>query len=162
MARRRRAAKRKLMADPVYNSDVVAKFINVVMRQGKKSLAERIVYGAFEEVSKKLKTDEPVEIFYKALDNVSPTVEVKARRVGGSTYQIPVEVRAHRKQSLAMRWIIDSAVERSGKSMMERLAAELLDANESRGNAFKKKEEVHRMAQANKAFAHFNKEKERS
>jgi len=162
MARRRKATKRKLMADPVHNSEIVAKFINVVMRAGKKSTAESIVYGAFDEITKKAKGTDALEIFYKALDNVSPTVEVKARRVGGSTYQIPMEVRSHRKQSLAMRWIIESAAERSGSSMMARLAAELLDANESRGNAFKKKEEVHRMAQANKAFAHFNKEKERS
>jgi small subunit ribosomal protein S7 len=162
MARRRRATKRKLMPDPVHNSEIVAKFINVIMQAGKKSTAESIVYGAFNEISKKSKGTDPLEIFYKALENVSPTVEVKARRVGGSTYQIPVEVRSHRKQSLAMRWLIESAISRSGSSMMERLAAELLDANENRGNAFKKKEDVHRMAQANKAFAHFNKEKERS
>lgn len=162
MARRRKAAKRELMSDPVFNSQVVAKFINVVMQSGKKSTAEKIVYGAFEEASKRLKSTDVIEIFYSALENVSPTVEVKARRVGGSTYQIPVEVPVHRRRSLAMRWLIDSAASRAGKSMVERLAAELVDAKESRGNAFKKKEEMHRMAQANKAFAHFNKEKERS
>jgi len=159
--RRREAQKREVVKDPVYQDEVVSKFINAVMERGKKSLAESIVYGAFEEVSKRQKGADPLEIFSKALESVSPAVEVKARRVGGSTYQIPMEVPPRRRKSLGMRWIIEAASGRSGKSMKDKLASELLDAIEGRGGAFKKKEEMHRMAQANKAFAHFNKEKER-
>ncbi len=157
--RRREAQKREVIKDPVYQDEVVSKFINAVMKRGKKSVAESIVYGSFEEISKRQKGADPLEIFYKALENVSPAVEVKARRVGGSTYQIPMEVPPRRRKSLGMRWIIESAVARSGKSMKDKLASELLDAPEGRGGAFKKKEEMHRMAQANKAFAHFNKER---
>jgi small subunit ribosomal protein S7 len=157
--RRREAQKREVVKDPVYQDEVVAKFINTVMERGKKSVAESIVYGAFTEISKRQKGADPLEVFYKSVEGVSPAVEVKARRVGGSTYQIPMEVPPRRRRSLGMRWIIESAVARSGKSMKEKLASEILDAAEGRGGAFKKKEEMHRMAQANKAFAHFNKER---
>jgi small subunit ribosomal protein S7 len=154
MARRRVAIKRKILPDPVYHSELVAKFVNTIMERGKKSIAESIVYDAFDIIKEKLKA-EPIEIFQKAIDNVSPMVEVKAKRVGGSTYQIPVEVRPDRRLSLAMRWIIESAKSRSGKSMADRLALEIMDAAESRGGAIKKREEMHKMAQANKAFAHY-------
>ncbi|HEV2614189.1 MAG TPA: 30S ribosomal protein S7 [Gammaproteobacteria bacterium] len=156
MARRRRAEKRKVIPDPVYGSDVVSRFINSIMKSGKKSVAERIVYGALEKIAKqqKVQPEQSLEVLYKGFDNVSPTVEVKAKRVGGSTYQIPVEVRSDRKLALAMRWIIEAARGRGSKSMAEKLAAEILDAAESRGAAFKKKEEMHRMAKANQAFAH--------
>jgi small subunit ribosomal protein S7 len=156
MARRRRAEKRKVIPDPVYGSDVVSRFINSIMKSGKKSVAERIVYGALEKIAKqqKIQPEQSLEILYKGFENVSPAVEVKAKRVGGSTYQIPVEVRLDRKLALAMRWIIEAARGRGNKSMAEKLAAEILDAAESRGAAFKKKEEMHRMAKANQAFAH--------
>lgn len=160
MARRRRAEKRELTADPVYDSKVVAKFVNTLMKEGKKSVAEKILYGALQEISRRLKNAEPLDVFSKAIENVSPIVEVKARRVGGSTYQIPINVRPERRLSLAMRWLIDFAGMRNGKSMMDRLSAEIIDAVEGRGGAFKKKEDIHRMAQANKAFAHFNKDKD--
>ena len=154
MARRRVAAKRITLPDPKYHDDTVAKFINIVMLNGKKSVAEQIVYNAMDQVVEKLK-GEPVELLNKALDNVRPMVEVKSRRVGGATYQVPVEVRANRRTTLAMRWIVDSARKRSEKSMQKRLAAELIDATERKGSAVKKREDVHRMAEANKAFAHY-------
>jgi len=154
MSRRRQAAKRSITPDPKYRSETVAKFINVVMKSGKKSIAERIVYGAFDVLAERGK-QEPINLFTQALDNVRPMVEVKSRRVGGATYQVPVEVRPARQTALAMRWITDAARSRSGKSMGARLADELMDAAEKRGNAVKKREDVHRMAEANKAFSHF-------
>lgn len=154
MARRHAAEKRKLIPDPKFNDKVVAKFINDVMRSGKKNTAERIVYGAFDIIEGKLK-DDPLKLFKKALNNVKPSVEVRSRRVGGATYQVPVEVRPDRRQTLASRWIIQYSKERSGKNMTERLAAELLDAADNKGGSIKKREDVHKMADANKAFAHF-------
>jgi small subunit ribosomal protein S7 len=154
MPRRREVRKRDVLPDPKYNSKLVAKFINNVMRQGKKSVAERIVYGAFELIAQKTNKD-PLEVFHQALENVRPIVEVKSRRVGGATYQVPVEVRPERRDSLAMKWIIAYARQRSEKTMINKLAAELLDASQNRGGAVKKKEDTHRMAEANKAFAHY-------
>jgi small subunit ribosomal protein S7 len=154
MARRHVPEKRKIIPDPKYKDKVVAKFINDLMRSGKKSVAERICYGAFDIIEAKLK-DDPVKVFKKALNNVKPAVEVRSRRVGGATYQVPVEVRPDRRQTLASRWIILYSKERSGKNMVEKLAAELLDAVENRGGAIKKREDVHKMAEANKAFSHF-------
>lgn len=154
MARRRVAEKRKIIPDPKFHDKVVAKFINDLMESGKKSTAERIIYGAFDILEDKYK-DEPVKIFKKALNNVKPSVEVRSRRVGGATYQVPVEVRPERRQTLASRWIITNAKGRSGKSMVDKLANELIDACENRGGAVKKKEDVHKMAEANKAFSHF-------
>ena len=154
MARRHQAEKRKLIPDPKFNDKVVAKFINDVMRSGKKNTAERIVYGAFDIIEAKLK-DDPLKFFKKALNNVKPSVEVRSRRVGGATYQVPVEVRPDRRQTLASRWIIQYSKERSGKNMTEKLAQELLDAADNKGGSIKKREDVHKMAEANKAFAHF-------
>jgi len=154
MARRRVAARRSVLPDPKYGDGTVAKFINMVMLSGKKSVAEKIVYNALDQVVEKMK-GEPMTLLGKALDNVRPMVEVKSRRVGGATYQIPVEVRADRRTTLAMRWIVDAARKRGEKSMDRRLAGELLDAAENRGSAVKKREDVHRMAEANKAFAHY-------
>lgn len=154
MARRRVAAKRTILPDPKYRDGTVAKFINMVMLNGKKSVAESIVYDALDQVVDKLK-GEPVELLTKALDNVRPMVEVKSRRVGGATYQVPVEVRADRRTTLAMRWIVEAARKRGEKSMDRRLAGELLDAAENKGSAVKKREDVHRMAEANKAFSHY-------
>jgi len=154
MARRRVAARRSVLPDPKYRDGTVAKFINMVMLNGKKSVAETIVYNALDQVVEKMK-GEPMVLLSKALDNVRPMVEVKSRRVGGATYQIPVEVRADRRTTLAMRWIVDAARKRGEKSMDRRLAGELLDAAENRGSAVKKREDVHRMAEANKAFAHY-------
>ncbi len=154
MARRRVAAKRMILPDPKFQDGTVAKFINIVMLNGKKSVAEQIVYNALDQVVDKLK-GEPVEMLNKALDNVRPMVEVKSRRVGGATYQVPVEVRADRRTTLAMRWIVDAARKRGEKSMDRRLAGELLDAADNKGSAVKKREDVHRMAEANKAFAHY-------
>ena len=154
MARRRVAARRAVLPDPKYGDGTVAKFINMVMLSGKKSVAEQIVYNALDQVVEKMK-GEPMVLLSKALDNVRPMVEVKSRRVGGATYQIPVEVRADRRTTLAMRWIVDAARKRGEKSMDRRLAGELLDAAENRGSAVKKREDVHRMAEANKAFAHY-------
>jgi small subunit ribosomal protein S7 len=154
MARRHVPEKRRIIPDPKYKDKVVAKFINDLMRSGKKSVAERICYGAFDIIEQKLK-DDPVKVFKKALNNVKPAVEVRSRRVGGATYQVPVEVRPDRRQTLASRWIITYSKERSGKNMVEKLAAELLDAVENRGGAIKKREDVHKMAEANKAFSHF-------
>jgi small subunit ribosomal protein S7 len=154
MPRRRVAAKREILPDPKFGNVTLAKFMNHVMVGGKKSLAERIVYGALDLIEERMKRD-PVDVFEEALANVAPMVEVKSRRVGGATYQVPVEVRSTRRQTLAMRWVIDAAVARSEKSMSQRLAAELLEAAENRGAAVRKREDTHRMADANKAFAHY-------
>ena len=155
MPRRRVVAKREILPDPKYGNQTLAKFINHVMVSGKKSTAERIVYGALDTIVKRSGTDDPVSVFEKALETISPTVEVKSRRVGGATYQVPVEVRSSRRMALAMRWLVDSARKRSEKSMDQRLAGEMLDASEGKGSACKKREDVHRMAEANKAFAHY-------
>ncbi|MEE9342499.1 MAG: 30S ribosomal protein S7 [Gammaproteobacteria bacterium] len=154
MSRRRVAARREILPDPKFGNLMLAKFVNMVMQSGKKSIAETIVYGALDQLQEKGKGD-PVEMFDQALDNVRPMVEVKSRRVGGATYQVPVEVRQTRRNTLAMRWVIDAARKRSEKSMSLRLAGEVLDAAENRGSAVKKKEDTHRMAEANKAFAHY-------
>jgi len=152
--RRKRPEKRKIAPDPVYNDVMVAKFINYVMRRGKKGLAERIVYTAFERIRQRTKSD-PLEFFKKAVENVAPVIEVRSKRVGGATYQVPVEVRPERRYALAYRWIISYAKSRSGRSMAEKLAAELIAAANNEGGAIKKREDTHRMAEANKAFAHF-------
>jgi small subunit ribosomal protein S7 len=154
MPRRREIPKREILPDPKHLNVDVAKFINVLMESGKKSVAERIVYGAFEQISKKGGKD-PLEVFNQALQNSRPMVEVKSRRVGGANFQVPVEVRPVRRMALAMRWLREAARKRGEKSMGQRLAAELMDASEGRGGAVKKREEVHRMAEANKAFSHF-------
>ena len=154
MPRRREIEKRKILPDPKFQDRVVSKFINSLMRQGKKSTAELVCYGAFDQVESKLK-DDPLKVFKKALDNVKPVVEVKSRRVGGATYQVPVEVRQDRRTALAMRWLIDYAKARGEKTMVEKLAGEIMDAASNRGNAVKKREDTHKMAEANKAFAHF-------
>lgn len=154
MPRRRVVAKREILPDPKFGSQIVAKFINQVMERGKKSIAEKIVYGAFERIQQKNGGD-PVEFFENTLDRLRPVVEVKGRRVGGATYQVPVEVRPSRRTALAMRWLVDSARKRSEKTMALRLAGELLDAAEGKGSAMKKREDVHRMAEANKAFSHY-------
>jgi len=154
MPRRGEVPKRKVLPDPKYKDRLVAKMTNTVMFAGKKSIAEGIVYGAFDVIQEKTKED-PLELFRKALDNVKPKVEVKSRRVGGATYQVPVEVRPDRRVSLAMRWIVQVSRARGEKSMRERLAAELTEAAQNRGNAVKKKEDTHKMAEANKAFAHY-------
>ncbi|KAF1709444.1 30S ribosomal protein S7 [Pseudoxanthomonas kalamensis DSM 18571] len=153
MSRKGSAPQRTVLPDPKHGSQVIARFINMVMLSGKKSVAESIVYGAMDVIGEK--NDNALELVEKALDNVSPTVEVKSRRVGGATYQVPVEVRASRRTALAMRWVIESARKRGENSMPRKLAAELLDASENRGGAIKKREETHRMAEANKAFAHY-------
>ena len=154
MSRRRVAEKRVILPDPKYGNETLAKFMNVIMLNGKKSVAERIVYGALDHVANKTKGD-PLEVFTKALDNVRPVVEVKSRRVGGATYQVPVEIRSVRRTALAMRWLVDAARKRGEKSMGQRLANEIMDAAESRGTAVKKREDTHRMAEANKAFSHY-------
>ncbi len=154
MPRRGIVPKRVILPDPKFGDETVAKFINIIMKSGKKSVAEKIVYGALEKVAEKTKTAPEVS-FKKALENVGPTVEVKSRRVGGSNYQVPVEVRPIRKTALAMRWLADAARKRNEKSMGLRLAGEILDAIENKGTAIKKREDVHRMAEANKAFSHF-------
>lgn len=155
MPRRRVAAKREILDDPKYGSQILAKFMNHVMESGKKAVAERIVYGALDKVKERSKNVEPLEVFEKALDAIAPLVEVKSRRVGGATYQVPVEVRPSRRNALAMRWLVDSARKRGEKSMALRLAGELMDAFEGKGAAVKKREDVHRMAEANKAFSHY-------
>ena len=157
MSRRAQAPVRTILPDPKFNSDMLAKFMNVVMKDGKKSAAERIIYGALDRIAEKTgkKGGEAIEVLSTALDNVKPVVEVKSRRVGGATYQVPVEVRATRRQTLAMRWMIEAARDRSEKSMAFRLAHELMDAAENRGAAVRKREDTHRMAEANKAFAHY-------
>ncbi len=154
MPRRRVAAKREILPDPKFKSQKLAKFINHVMTSGKKSVAESIVYGALDIVTAKLKK-EPLEIFELALENIQPMVEVKSRRVGGATYQVPVEVRPSRQQALSMRWLVEYSRKRGEKSMAARLAAEMMEASEGRGAAVKKREDVHRMAEANKAFSHY-------
>jgi small subunit ribosomal protein S7 len=154
MPRRRVVAKRKILGDPKYGDILITRFMNVVMRQGKKAVAENIVYGAFDTILDRTRED-PVLVFRRAVDNTKPSVEVKSRRVGGSTYQVPVEVRNERQVALALRWIIENARKRAGKSMGEKLANELMEASHNRGGAIKKKEDVHRMAEANKAFAHY-------
>jgi small subunit ribosomal protein S7 len=154
MARRRSIPKRTILPDPKYKDLMLAKFINILMLDGKKAVAERVVYGALDQVVEK-QSGEPVEVLNKALENVRPMVEVKSRRVGGATYQVPVEVRADRRMALAMRWLVEAARKRSEKSMDRRLAGEIMDAMESRGAAVKKREDVHRMAEANKAFSHY-------
>ena len=154
MSRRRRPEKREILPDPKFGDLVLSKFMNSVMLDGKKSVAENIVYGALDTVETRLKR-EPVGVFHDALNNVKPGIEVRSRRVGGATYQVPVEVRATRRQTLAMRWMIEAARDRSEKSMAFRLAHELMDASENRGAAVRKREDTHRMAEANKAFAHY-------
>ena len=155
MSRRRESGKRSILPDPKFGSLMLAKFVNMIMVDGKKSTAEKIVYTALATITEKSKDDSSVEVFQKALDNISPHVEVKSRRVGGATYQVPIEVRSERRQALAMRWMIEAARKRGEKSMARRLAGEVLDAFESRGSAVKKREDTHRMAEANKAFAHY-------
>ena len=154
MPRRREVPKREILPDPLYNSQLITKFVNVVMKDGKKTVAERILYDALDFIRERTEED-PVKVFKKAVDNVKPAVEVKSRRVGGSTYQVPVEVRPSRRLALSMRWIITSAKSRGEKTMNQRLASELMDAAQNRGGAVKKKEDTHRMAEANKAFAHY-------
>jgi len=154
MSRRHAAEKREVIPDPKFGDIVVTKFMNAVMYEGKKSVAEAIVYGAFDIIENKAKA-EALPLFKQALDNVAPAVEVRSRRVGGATYQVPVEVRSERRQALAIRWIINAARARNDKTMVERLSAELLDAANNRGNAVKKREETHRMAEANRAFSHY-------
>jgi small subunit ribosomal protein S7 len=155
MPRRRVAAKREILPDPKFGNLTLAKFMNMVMESGKKSIAEKIVYGALDKMGERNKDADPVELFEKALEAVQPMVEVKSRRVGGATYQVPVEVRPSRRMALAMRWIVEAARKRGEKSMGQRLANELLDAAEGKGSAIKKREDVHRMAEANKAFSHY-------
>jgi len=154
MSRRHSAEKREVIPDAKYGDVVVAKFMNSVMYDGKKSVAEAIVYGALEAVEAKLKTD-PLAVFRQALDNVAPAIEVRSRRVGGATYQVPVEVRSERRQALAIRWLIAAARGRNDKTMVDRLSAELMDAANNRGSAVKKREDTHRMAEANRAFSHY-------
>jgi small subunit ribosomal protein S7 len=157
MYRRSAAPVRTILPDPKFNNDMLAKFMNVIMKSGKKSAAERIIYGALDRIGEKTgkKGPDSIEVLSVALDNVKPVVEVKSRRVGGATYQVPVEVRSTRRQTLAMRWVIEAARDRSEKSMAFRLAHELMDAAENRGAAVRKREDTHRMAEANKAFAHY-------
>ena len=154
MARRREAVKRKILPDSKFNDLLVARFINNLLKKGKKSVAEGIFYGALDAVGEKTKEDS-IKVFKKAVDNVSPHIEVKSRRVGGATYQVPVEVRDNRRIALSIRWIIQNAKARSGRSMSEKLTGEILDAYNNAGGSIKKKEDVHRMAEANKAFAHY-------
>jgi small subunit ribosomal protein S7 len=154
MSRRHKADKREVNPDPKFGEIVITKFMNAVMNQGKKSVAERIVYGAFERMETKAKSN-PVQLFHQALDNVMPAVEVRSRRVGGATYQVPVEVRPERRQALAIRWIIIAARARNENTMVDRLSGELLDAANNRGTAVKKREDTHKMAEANRAFSHY-------
>lgn len=155
MSRRRRAEKRTLVADPKYNSPLVTRLVNTVMERGKKSVSQRLVYGAFDRIIEKNPTSNPLEILQRAVDNAKPRLEVKARRVGGATYQVPLEVAPERQQSLAVRWLVDFADARKGTPMQEALATEIMDAYQGQGSAIRKRDEVHKMAQANKAFAHF-------
>ena len=154
MSRKRKAPVRKVYPDPKFHSEIVSKFINSIMYDGKRSTAEKIVYGAFEVVHKKVGT-EPIKVFHEALENVRPQLEVRSRRVGGATYQVPVEVRSDRALALAIRWLINSSRNRSENSMTERLSGELIDASSNRGASIKKKEDTHKMAEANKAFSHY-------
>jgi small subunit ribosomal protein S7 len=155
MSRRHAAEKREVLPDAKYGDLVLAKFINSVMLQGKKSTAERIVYGALDKISEKSGGQDPVKLFHEAVDNIKPAVEVRSRRVGGATYQVPVEVRPERRQALAFRWLVSFARSRSESTMVDRLSGELLDASQNRGGAVKKREDTHRMAEANKAFSHY-------
>ena len=155
MSRRRKADKRDIIPDPKFNDRVLSRFINIVMNDGKKSIAEKIVYQALEIASNKLKAKNSLDLFKTALNNVKPGIEVRSRRVGGATYQVPMEVRPRRAQALAMKWIVDSATKRNEKTMRERVANEILDAFNNKGNAVKKREETHKMADANRAFSHF-------
>lgn len=152
--RRRRAVKREVLGDPIYNDKIITKFINKMMYDGKKSVVEKIMYTSLKKIEEKT-SNKGVDIFQKALNNVKPLVEVRSRRVGGATYQVPVEVRLERQQSLSIRWILESARKRNERTMADRLANELIDAANEKGSAFKKKEDVHKMAEANKAFAHY-------
>ncbi len=154
MSRRHRAEKREIIPDPKFKNEVVTKFMNSVMYEGKKSVAEKIVYGAFDVIETRTKQD-PLGVFRSALDNVMPAIEVRSRRVGGATYQVPVEVRTDRRQALAIRWLLAAARGRNEKTMVERLSGELLDAANNRGSAVKKREDTHRMAEANRAFSHY-------
>jgi len=154
MSRRHSAEKREIIPDPKYGDVVLTKFMNSIMYEGKKSTAERIVYGAFDIVENRARAN-PIEVFRAALDNVAPMIEVRSRRVGGAIYQVPVEVRTERRQALAIRWLIQAARSRNDRTMIERLSAELLDAANNRGNAVKKREDTHRMAEANRAFSHY-------
>lgn len=153
--RRRKAQEKEILADPKFNSKVVAKFINMVMTEGKKSLAEKIVYGAFEILKRELNEPDALKVFNKAIDNVRPRLEVKPRRVGGATYQVPIEVKQQRGTSIALRWIRDFAQTKKGKSMKEKLADEIIAAYKNEGSAIKKRDDTHKMAESNKAFAHF-------
>jgi small subunit ribosomal protein S7 len=154
MSRRHSAEKREILPDPKFGNIIVTKFMNSIMHAGKKSVAEQIVYGALDMIEGKTKSS-PIGIFQQALDNVMPSIEVRSRRVGGATYQVPVEVRSTRRQALGIRWLISAARDRNEKTMTERLSGELLDASNNRGNAVKKREDVHRMAEANRAFSHY-------
>ncbi len=154
MSRRHRAEKREVIPDAKFGDVILAKFMNSIMYDGKKSMAESIVYGAFDAIESKLRT-EPLPVFRQALENVAPAIEVRSRRVGGATYQVPVEVRPERRQALAIRWIISAARGRNDKTMIDRLSAEIMDAANNRGNAVKKREDTHRMAEANRAFSHY-------
>jgi small subunit ribosomal protein S7 len=154
MSRRGFIPKREILPDPLYNSQLLTKFVNVLMKDGKKSTAEHTLYKALETIQERTE-DDPMKVFKRAIENVKPAVEVKSRRVGGSTYQVPIEVRPNRRLALSFRWLLDSARKRGEKTMKLRLAGELLDAAENRGSAIKKKEDTHRMAEANKAFAHY-------
>ena len=154
MSRRRRAEKRVILPDPKFKDLVLSKFMNNLMFDGKKSVSEKIVYGAFDEIENKMKRP-PLEVFHEALDNIKPSIEVRSRRVGGATYQVPVEVRPQRREALAIRWLIKASRDRNEKTMKDRLASELIDAVNTRGSAVKKKEDTHKMAEANKAFSHY-------
>jgi len=154
MPRRREVPQRAPQPDPLYNSNLVSSFVNVVMKRGKKSTAEGVVYRAFDKIRERAQED-PLKVFKKAIDNIKPTLEVKSRRVGGSNYQVPVEVRPERRTSLSLRWLVTYARDRPEKTMVEKLASEILDASQNRGGAVKKREDTHRMAEANKAFAHY-------
>ena len=154
MSRRRRAEKREILPDPKFKDLVLSKFMNNLMLDGKKSVSEKIVYGAFDEIENKMKRP-PLDVFHEALDNIKPAVEVRSRRVGGATYQVPVEVRPQRREALAIRWLIKASRDRNEKTMKDRLASELIDAVNTRGSAVKKKEDTHKMAEANKAFSHY-------
>ena len=155
MSRRRKADKREIIPDTKFNDKVLSKFINIVMYDGKKSKSEKIVYDALDIASKKLKISKPIDLFKTALNNVKPGIEVRSRRVGGATYQVPVEVRNERAQALAIRWIVDASRKRNEKSVVDRLAQELADAHENKGTSIKKREDTHKMAEANRAFAHY-------
>jgi small subunit ribosomal protein S7 len=154
MSRRHRAERRETLPDPKFGNVKITRFMNSIMRQGKKSVAEAIVYGALDKIEAKTKQN-PLQAFEQALDNVSPAIEVRSRRVGGATYQVPVEVRPERRQTLAIRWIIEAARDRNEKTMVDKLSSELMDASNNRGNAVKKREDTHRMAEANRAFSHY-------